>query len=130
MNTIQVSVRVRPLNSRELSQGHESCWTRNGNTLSHKESKVAFSFDSVFDKDNDYNLYDKTTGQLISSVMNGFNATIIAYGQTSSGKTHTMMGDYENMGIIPMAIKDIFTIINNVLYISNGRIQTVNIYCV
>jgi hypothetical protein len=40
--------------------------------------------------------------------------TIFAYGQTSSGKTHTMKGDGKSeFGIIPFAIADIFAHIEN-----------------
>ena len=35
-------------------------------------------------------------------------ATIFAYGQTSSGKTHTMMGSKEDKGIIPRAVAEVF----------------------
>ena len=41
----------------------------------------------------------------------GYNGTIFAYGQTSSGKTHTMegvMGDPQLQGIIPRIVNDIF----------------------
>jgi kinesin family protein 5 len=41
----------------------------------------------------------------------GYNGTIFAYGQTSSGKTHTMegvMGDPHLQGIIPRIVNDIF----------------------
>ena len=114
MDTIQVSVRLRPLNSRELSQGHSCSWTRLQNTLYNKETKVSFSFDRVFDVDNDDYIYESSSRDLVSSVMNGFNATIIAYGQTSSGKTHTMIGSSSSIGIIPKAIADIFKCIQNV----------------
>ena len=43
--------------------------------------------------------------------MEGFNGTILAYGQTSSGKTHTMQGVFDNPdeeGIIPRMIKHIY----------------------
>ena len=40
--------------------------------------------------------------------------TIFAYGQTSSGKTHTMMGGIDHAGIIPLAIGGIFTYIDEV----------------
>ena len=46
-----------------------------------------------------------------SDVLSGYNGTIFAYGQTSSGKTHTMQGvihDEELQGIIPRIVKDIF----------------------
>src|SRR5258705_12990752 len=48
---------------------------------------------------------------LISDVLCGYNGTIFAYGQTSSGKTHTMegvIGDGGKSGIIPRIVNDIF----------------------
>ena len=46
-------------------------------------------------------------------VVGGFNGTVFAYGQTSSGKTHTMRGTPEVPGIIPLAVAEIFDRINN-----------------
>lgn len=43
-----------------------------------------------------------------------FPGTIFAYGQTSSGKTHTMMGSEEEPGIIKQALTEIFNTIENV----------------
>ncbi|VAH17306.1 unnamed protein product [Triticum turgidum subsp. durum] len=43
--------------------------------------------------------------------MEGINGTVFAYGVTSSGKTHTMHGDQNCPGIIPLAIKDVFSLI-------------------
>ena len=40
--------------------------------------------------------------------MSGFNVTVFAYGQTSSGKTHTMRGYEGCMGLIPLSIREIF----------------------
>ena len=37
-------------------------------------------------------VYDVAAKPIIDSVLEGFNGTIFAYGQTSSGKTHTMQG--------------------------------------
>uniref|UniRef100_A0A8C2S9Z6 Kinesin-like protein n=1 Tax=Capra hircus TaxID=9925 RepID=A0A8C2S9Z6_CAPHI len=51
---------------------------------------------------------------LYFDVLEGYNGTIFAYGQTSSGKTHTMEGklhDPEGMGIIPRIVQDIFNYI-------------------
>lgn len=47
-------------------------------------------------------------------VLSGYNGTIFAYGQTSSGKTHTMegvLGDSDLQGIIPRIVQDIFNYI-------------------
>jgi kinesin family protein 5 len=50
---------------------------------------------------------------IVQSVLEGFNGTILAYGQTSSGKTHTMLGpdidNLEHRGIIPRMVGGIFT---------------------
>ena len=40
-----------------------------------------------------------------SQVVSGFNSTVFAYGQTSSGKTHTMKGTADEPGIIPLAVQ-------------------------
>lgn len=45
---------------------------------------------------------------LIHSVVGGFNGTVFAYGQTSSGKTHTMRGTSEDPGLIPKAVREVF----------------------
>lgn len=53
---------------------------------------------------------------IVQDVLSGYNGTIFAYGQTSSGKTHTMEGVIENpekQGIIPRIINDIFNHIYN-----------------
>ncbi len=45
-------------------------------------------------------------------VLEGFNGTILAYGQTSSGKTYTMQGDIENeenKGIVPRMVETLFS---------------------
>ena len=43
-----------------------------------------------------------------------FLGTIFAYGQTASGKTYTMMGDDKSLGIIPLAVLELFNIIKKV----------------
>ena len=57
-------------------------------------------------------VYDIAARPIIDSVLDGFNGTIFAYGQTSSGKTHTMQGpdisDVENQGIIPRMVRTLF----------------------
>lgn len=62
-------------------------------------------------------MYDAAAKPIIESVLDGFNGTIFAYGQTSSGKTHTMQGpnieDIELQGIIPRMVRTVFTRIEN-----------------
>lgn len=45
---------------------------------------------------------------IVEQVINGYHGTIFAYGQTSSGKTYTMVGTKQNPGIIRKAAEQIF----------------------
>lgn len=61
------------------------------------------------------NIYDEVVRPLVSSVLEGFNCCVFAYGQTGTGKTHTMegkRGDEELQGIIPRAFEQIWSHIN------------------
>lgn len=53
-------------------------------------------------------VYEVTTSKIVQNVIGGFNGTVFAYGQTSSGKTHTMHGTKEELGVIPLAVRDVF----------------------
>lgn len=64
--------------------------------------------DKVFDGQNTREIYDQVARQIIESSLDGFNGTIFAYGQTSSGKTHTMQGSPNEPGVIPLAVEDVF----------------------
>ena len=63
-------------------------------------------------KSKQIDVYDAAARPIIDSVLEGFNGTIFAYGQTSSGKTHTMQGpditDVEQQGIIPRMVRTVF----------------------
>lgn len=71
-----------------------------------------FTFDSAYDQSSKQkDLYDETFAALVSSVLEGFNGTIFAYGQTGAGKTFTMEGvrdDDELEGVIPRSFRHIF----------------------
>ena len=56
-------------------------------------------------------VFDAVAREAVEAAAKGFNATILAYGQTVSGKTYTMGGgdgSYENIGIIPRALSMVF----------------------
>ena len=78
-----------------------------------------FTFDAVFDIDSSQEeVYNLTAKPAVMSVLEGYNSTIFAYGQTGTGKTFTMEGfTYDNLdvkrGIIPRTIEDIFTYIES-----------------
>jgi len=58
--------------------------------------------------DNNSAVYSDTAADIIEKTVEGFNTTIFAYGQTSSGKTHTMHGTTEENGVIGMAVEQLF----------------------
>lgn len=71
---------------------------------------VKFAYDHVFPSyfQNDA-VYDTVGASIVKTcVLDGLNGTIFAYGVTSSGKTHTMMGDEDTPGIVPHAVSDLF----------------------
>lgn len=90
---------------------HVDCST--GNSLAEPLAPI-YTLDTVFNSCcSTKDVYESTTKGLIQQVIEGFNSTVFAYGQTSSGKTHTMRGNEEEPGIIPQAIQEIFDLINN-----------------
>ncbi|KAK5872215.1 hypothetical protein PBY51_012935 [Eleginops maclovinus] len=72
----------------------------------------SYVFDQVFPTNTtQIQVYNTCAKQIVKDVLDGYNGTIFAYGQTSSGKTHTMEGslhDPQGMGIIPRIADDIF----------------------
>eukprot|EP00762_Andalucia_godoyi_P001004 ANDGO_02125.mRNA.1 Kinesin-II 95 kDa subunit len=77
----------------------------------------SFAFDYVYDQNaRQVDVYQNTAAPAVLSTLQGYNATIFAYGQTGTGKTYTMEGSAnseEEHGIIPRATEDIFSYIQN-----------------
>lgn len=69
-----------------------------------------FKVDKVFGPEcSNADVYAHHVANLAQDVVNGFHGTVMAYGQTASGKTHTMRGSNSDKGIIPRAVEDIFS---------------------
>lgn len=113
-DSIRVVCRFRPLNDSEEKAGskvivkfpnstEENCISIGG--------KV-YLFDKVFKPNaTQEKVYNEAAKSIVTDVLAGYNGTIFAYGQTSSGKTHTMegvIGDPTKQGIIPRIVNDIF----------------------
>lgn len=116
---ISVFVRVRPLSSSEKEHGN--AWKVDGNSITQVDvasgnaatDMPPYMLDNVFSGDSTTeHVYKSTAQSLIGQVIEGFNSTVFAYGQTSSGKTHTMRGTENDPGIIPRAVTEIFDLIN------------------
>lgn len=110
---IRVFCRFRPLNDSEERSGSKIIVkfppdTEDTIVIAGK----VFGFDRVFRTDATQEMvYGATAKEIVEDVLSGYNGTIFAYGQTSSGKTHTMeglIGDEKYQGIIPRIVQDIF----------------------
>ncbi|KAL1440909.1 hypothetical protein MTO96_009076 [Rhipicephalus appendiculatus] len=116
MSNIKVAVRVRPPIEREIKNGDKPIWKTRENTIYMESGKMNtfHTFDHVFDSSStNLQVYQQYCHPIVESVMLGFNGTIFAFGQTASGKTHTMMGSSSQPGLIPLTIDAIFDIIQN-----------------
>ncbi|RMX48966.1 hypothetical protein pdam_00008290 [Pocillopora damicornis] len=119
--SVKVVVRCRPMNQKEIAQGHQRIIEMNvkkgtieiNNPAKKEEVPRMFTYDSVYDwNSKQIDLYDETFRQLVDSVLEGYNGTIFAYGQTGTGKTFTMEGvrsDPILRGVIPNSFEHIFT---------------------
>lgn len=68
-----------------------------------------FCFDRIFDENaTQSDVYDATTRGLLDSVLDGYNATVFAYGATGCGKTHTITGTAQQPGIIFLTMQELF----------------------
>ncbi|KAI5306104.1 kinesin-like protein Klp5 [Ascosphaera pollenicola] len=74
-----------------------------------KVKDQTFMFDRVFDENtSQQDVYEATTRGLLDNVLDGYNATIFAYGATGCGKTHTITGTQQQPGIIFLAMQELF----------------------
>ncbi|KAK5604903.1 hypothetical protein CRENBAI_007380 [Crenichthys baileyi] len=122
-SAVKVCVRVRPVVAREeraASENAESVqlfWKTDKKSVRQIDdgnSSKCFNFDRVFTaEESTSQLYQDIAKPLVVSTVEGYNGTIFAYGQTSSGKTFTMMGCDSNPGVIPLAVDDVFQTIKN-----------------
>ncbi|KAL4875929.1 P-loop containing nucleoside triphosphate hydrolase protein [Aspergillus karnatakaensis] len=68
-----------------------------------------FAFDKIFDQNaSQGEVYESTTRSLLDSVLDGYNATVFAYGATGCGKTHTITGTPQQPGIIFLTMQELF----------------------
>uniref|UniRef100_A0AAQ5X7X6 Kinesin-like protein n=1 Tax=Amphiprion ocellaris TaxID=80972 RepID=A0AAQ5X7X6_AMPOC len=108
---IKVLCRFRPLNQSEILRGDQFVPKFQGDDTVLVGGK-SYMFDRVFPTNTTQEqVYNTCAKQIVKDVLCGYNGTIFAYGQTSSGKTHTMEGklhDPHQMGIIPRIAEDIF----------------------
>ena len=114
---VKVIARFRPMNELEKSSGNEQVVVFTSPTSlqfnsSREKNVYRFNFDRIFPPSSTQeDIYSFGVKEIIDSVLNGYNGTVLAYGQTSSGKTYTMQGEmesYDTQGIIPRMVSHVF----------------------
>ncbi|XP_058739041.1 kinesin-like protein KIN-5C [Vicia villosa] len=126
---VQVLLRCRPFSDEELRTNAPQVVTCNdysrevavSQNIAGKHIDRVFTFDKVFGPSaQQRELYEQAVTPIVHEVLEGFNCTIFAYGQTGTGKTFTMEGECKRSksgpngelppeaGVIPRAVKQIF----------------------
>ncbi|KAK8939766.1 125 kDa kinesin-related protein [Platanthera guangdongensis] len=123
---VQVIVRCRPLNDGEMRVNTPTVISCNEQhreisavqSIANKQIDKTFTFDKVFGPSSLQNdLFEQAVSPIVSEVLEGYNCTIFAYGQTGTGKTYTMEGGVvkaksgefpSDAGVIPRSVRGIF----------------------
>lgn len=136
---IKVAVRIRPpllLDEKKMKEplvyrgeentvllrNPEEATYKNESQLSHRMRSVSghrsgfrerqYTFDMVFDQGcSQREVFNQTTKHLCQSVLDGYNSTVFTYGATGAGKTHTMIGNALEPGIMYNTLEEIFRLI-------------------
>ncbi|OQR99740.1 kinesin-like protein [Achlya hypogyna] len=77
--------------------------------MRNRSREKRYAFDYVFSPSDDQRtVYTHTTKFLVHGILQGFNATVFAYGCTGAGKTYTMLGTPDEPGIMGLTLEDLF----------------------
>lgn len=119
---VRVAVRVRPMNDREKKKNAKCIvsmrdkQTMLTNPNSAQEDIKRFTFDHSYwsceksDKHyvGQHTVFRDLGSEVLKSAFDGFNACVFAYGQTGAGKSYTMMGYGDDIGLIPRICEGLF----------------------
>ncbi|MCD7453749.1 hypothetical protein HAX54_021982 [Datura stramonium] len=113
---IRVFCRCRPLNAGEIADGSTSVVEFDPSHENELQiscagsSKKQFKFDYVFKPEDSQDAVFAQTMPIVTSVLDGYNVCIFAYGQTGTGKTFTMEGTPENRGVNYRTLEKLFSL--------------------
>ncbi|PNJ15708.1 kinesin-like protein KIF18A isoform X1 [Pongo pygmaeus] len=130
---MKVVVRVRPENTKEKAAGFHKVVhvvdkhilvfdpkqeevsffhgkkTTNQNVIKRQNKDLKFVFDAVFDETSTQSeVFEHTTKPILRSFLNGYNCTVLAYGATGAGKTHTMLGSADEPGVMYLTMLHLY----------------------
>ena len=87
----------------------------------------SFKFDKIFTKEaTSEKIYLEICQDIIKGFLKGINGTIFTYGQTTSGKTYTILGNINYPGILPCSLKNLFDLLE---YQKKEKNFNYNLYC-
>jgi len=130
-SAIQVVVRLRPINEREKMHGTLPVVTASSQDKTvtvvrgsgRRQARSSYAFDNVFSAfTTQEEVFDHTLRPILRDVMMGYESTVFAYGQTGTGKTHTMEGNLaspKQHGVIPRSARSIFETLSQPEYKSH-----------
>ncbi|GAA0168157.1 microtubule binding motor protein [Lithospermum erythrorhizon] len=115
---IRVFCRCRPLSRREVAAGctmvvdFDAAKDGELGVLTGGSLKKTFKFDHVYTPKDDQVDVFADASPMATSILDGYNVCIFAYGQTGTGKTFTMEGTEENRGVNYRTLEELFRIAN------------------
>ena len=120
ISNILVAVRCRPLTKREVElDDYKTVHILDDKLViiidpaakaSNRTKEKRYAFDYAFGENaSQQEIFSKTTYFLLDGVLNGYNATVFAYGPTGAGKTYTMLGEVDSPGIMLMSFIEVFS---------------------
>lgn len=123
--SVKVIARCRPFNESECKMKTETVVNMDSSKrqcsikrpADATNTRKVFTFDGVFDSScGTDTIYQGIVQPIVQGVLEGYNGTVFAYGQTSCGKTFTMEGVKEpetQTGIIPRCFNHILNSIHS-----------------
>eukprot|EP00696_Hemimastix_kukwesjijk_P016108 gnl/Hemi2/4413_TR1545_c0_g9_i1.p1 gnl/Hemi2/4413_TR1545_c0_g9~~gnl/Hemi2/4413_TR1545_c0_g9_i1.p1 ORF type:complete len:868 (-),score=180.07 gnl/Hemi2/4413_TR1545_c0_g9_i1:117-2720(-) len=142
---VKVVCRCRPMNEKERRDAQMvglenlvACDSENNEVSVYNQTKTkvrTFRFDKVYDEQSSQEeVFDNSVKPIVEQVLEGFNCTIFAYGQTGTGKTFTMEGpnasnsEEKFKGVIPRAVEMIFNYVNTHREDATIRVSYLELY--
>ena len=127
--SLQVFARSRPASKKEIDQGSAECVDvdeASSTIACHPAAEggpaATFKLDKVFGfQSSQQDVYEKIGVGLVSNCVQGFNTCIFAYGQTSSGKSHSMVGTKSDPGLIPRVCNGLYFCFDQLVSTPVGR---------
>ncbi|CAN9509199.1 unnamed protein product [Ophioblennius macclurei] len=117
---VRVAVRLRPYMDKQDDKAEGACVrgldSQNLEIINWRNAMetVKYHFD-VFhgEETTQQEVFLSSVKPILPNILNGQNASVFAYGPTGAGKTHTMLGNSEQPGVIPRAVREVFNLVRS-----------------